>query len=334
MAMSEEGGQEESRRRPAGDRKRVLITGVTSVIGRQLAEKLMHDKKIDSIIGISRDPRPYYFDDFNSKKFHYKQVNILKPRELTNLFLDDAFKDAKIDTVCHMAFMHRPEDTTREAHELNVEGTKNLLDKCLETPTIRKFIFKSSANVYKIRPFNSVRLKETDDLNFDTNVDPLLKDQVDADMLCRAKMDNKRMKIVILRPSATIGRNVHTFMNTYLESSVCLNVAGYNPMINLIHVKDVIRAIQIAIHKNVQGIFNIAGKETAPLSDFAHLCGAMTFTVPQTLVVPLGLLAKQLGLSKFDPRTNIDRIKYAALLDTAKAKDVLGFEPQHHIKFA
>ncbi len=326
--------QEDSKRRSSGDRRHVLITGVTSVIGRQLAEKLMHDKKVDTVVGVSRDARPYYFDDFNSKKFHYKQVNILKPRELTNLFLDDAFKEEKIDTVCHLAFMHRPEDTTREAHELNVEGTKNLLDKCLETPSIKKFIFKSSANVYKIRPFNSVRLKETDDLNFDSNVDPLLKDQVDADMLCRAKMDSKRMKIVILRPSATIGRNVHAFMNNYLESAVCLRVNGFNPMVNLIHVKDVIRAIQIAIHKNVQGIFNIAGKETAPLDDFAHLGGAVTVSVPQSLVVPLGIIAKQLGLSKFDPRTNIDRVKYACLLDTNKAKEILGFEPQHHIKFA
>lgn len=333
MATAEE-TSEQGRKRPASDRRRVLITGVTSTIGRQLAERLMHDKKIDTIIGVSRDPRPYYFDDFNPQKFHYKQVNILKPRELTNLFLDETFKAARIDTVAHLAFMHRPEDTTREAHELNVEGTKNLLDKSLETPSIRKFIFKSSANVYKIRPFNSVRLKETDDLNFDPDVDPLLKDQVDADMLCRTKMDNKRMKIVILRPSATIGRNVHTFMNTYLESSVCMRVTGFNPMINLIHVKDVIRAIQLAIHKNVQGIFNIAGKETAPLSDFAHLVGAITVPIPQTLVVPLGLLAKQLGLSKFDPRTNIDRIKYSCLLDTTKAKEILGFEPQHHIKFA
>lgn len=332
MSAAQEAADESKKR--VSDRKRVLITGVTSVIGRQLAERLMHDKKVDTIIGISRDPRPYYFDDFNARKFHYKQVNILKPRELTNLFLDDTFKDAKIDTVAHLAFMHRPEDTTHEAHELNVEGTKNLLDKCLETPSIRKFIFKSSANVYKLRPFNSVRLKETDDLNFDPDVDPLLKDQVDADMLCRAKMDNRRMKIVILRPSATIGRNVHAFMNTYLESSVCMSVAGFNPMINLIHVKDVIRAIQLAIHRNVQGIFNIAGKETAPLSDFARLCGAVTVPLPQQLVVPLGLLVKQLGLSKFDPRTNIDRIKYSCLLDTDKAKEVLGFEPQHHIKFA
>ncbi len=330
--MNDESQQDETKKR-GGDKRRVLITGVTSTIGRQLAERLLHDKKVEAVLGVSRDERPYYFDDFDARRFYYKRANLLKPRELTNLFLDEDFKALKIDTVVHLAFMHRPEDTTREAHELNVEGTKSLLDKCLETQSVKKFIFKSSANVYKIRPHNPVRLKETDDLNFDPGVDPLLKDQVDADMLCRAKMDNKRVKIVVLRPSATIGRNVHTFMNTYLESAVCLRVMGFNPMVNLIHVKDVIRAIQLAIHKSVQGIFNIAGKETAPLSDFAGLCGAASVELPESLLVPAGLLARQVGLSKFDPRTNIDRIKYACLLDTTKARDILGFEPQHHIKF-
>ena len=327
-------GLEELPAGKAGERRRVLITGVTGTLGRQLAEKLMYDKKVECILGVAIDEKPYYFEDFDPRRFHYKQVNILKSRELTNLFLSDDFQSLQIDTVVHLAFLHRAEFLSPDAHVLNVEGTKHLLDRCLENGKIKKFIFKSSATVYKVRPHNPVRLTENDDLNFDPGCHPVIKDMVDAEMLCRAKMDNGHMNIVVLRPSATIGRNVHTFYNTYLESTVCLRAAGFNPMVNLIHVKDVVRAIQMAIHnKNAKGIFNIAGKETAPVADLARLAGAVDFSLPDPLIKPINRLLRLAGLTKFDASVDLDRLKYACLLDTSKARRILGFEPEHHIKF-
>ncbi|MCB0218264.1 MAG: NAD-dependent epimerase/dehydratase family protein [Chrysiogenetes bacterium] len=327
-------GLEELPPAKSGARRRVLITGVTSTLGRQLAERLMYDKKVDCVMGVAMDDTPYYFEDFDQRRFVYKKVNILKSRELTNLFLSDEFKSREIDTVVHLAFHHRPEFNNEKVHQLNVEGTKNLLDRCLETGTIRKFVFKSSALVYKIRPHNPIRLRENDDLNFDVDAHPIVKDMVDAEMLCRAKMDNKSMQIVILRPSATIGRNVTTFYNSFLESSVCLQIAGFNPMVNLVHSRDVVRAVQLGIHKNTQGIFNIGGKETAPVSDFVKLSGAVQLSVPGFALKPITRMLRLAGLSKFDPSTDMERLRFSCLLDTDKASKVLGYEPQHHIKFS
>lgn len=331
--MSKVGLSEVSGGKP-GDRRRVLITGVTSTLGRQLAEKLMYDKKVECVMGVAMDERPYYFEDFDRNRFSYKQVNLLKSREVTNLFLAEDFKARDIDTVVHLAFHHRPEFNNPKAHQLNVEGTKDLLDRCLESGKIRKFVFKSSATVYKVRPHNPVRLKENDDLNFDADCHPVIKDMVDAEMLCRAKMDNKKMGIVVLRPSATIGRNMHTFYNTYLESPICLEVAGFNPMVNLVHVKDVVRAIQLSIHKNVKGIFNIAGKETAPVADFARLAGSVVVPLPQFVLGPVNWVLRRTGITKFDASVDIERLKFSCLLDTTKAREQLGYEPQHHIKFS
>lgn len=318
---------------PQGATRRVLITGVTSTLGRQLAEKLMYDKKVAHVMGMAVDPMPYYFEDFNPKRFTYKRVNILKARELKNLFLSEDFRNIEIDTVVHLAFHHRPEFFSRDKHELNVEGTKQLLDHCLADTKIRKFIFKSSATVYKVRPFNPVRLREEDDLNFDSDCHPVIRDMVDAEMLCRVAMDNKHMQIVVLRPSATIGRNQHGYFNTLLESPVTMRVMGFNPMVNLIHVKDVVRAIQLAIHKNVKGIFNIGGKETAPISDLARLAGAVDLPLPPFLLKPINQALLRAGITKFDATVDMQRLRYACLLDTRKARDVLGFEPTHHIKF-
>ena len=132
-------------------KKNVLITGVTSTLGRQVANQLYFDNKIGVIIGTAVTDMPYYFDDFNPKKFIYKKIDILKSRQLQNLFLSEDFKLSRIDTVIHLAFYNRLETYGEESHKLNVDGTKNLLDLCVENPLIKKFIFKSSHIVYRKR---------------------------------------------------------------------------------------------------------------------------------------------------------------------------------------
>ncbi len=316
------------------EKKNVLITGVTGTVARQLAEKLMYDKRVGRIMGVGRDDKPYYFKDFDPHRFVFKKVNILRPRQLTNLFLSEDFKEMQINTVVHMAFINTARGRGgEETHELNVEGTKNLLDMCIENEKIRKFIFRSSVDVYRIRHDNPVLITESADLNLESNVHPVVRDKVDADMLCRTKMDNPRMKIVVLRPTGVIGRNVRSYFNYYFEGRVAVKPAGYDPMINLMHANDMIAALRAAIHRAVKGIFNVGGKTTAPLSEYLRLAHCRVVPVPLPLLLTAGKTVLASGLTRFDPSYYPDRLLYSCLLDTTRAREALGFEPSYHIKF-
>lgn len=315
------------------EKKNVLITGVTSTVGRQLAQQLYFDKKVDKIIGVARGDMPYYFDELDRGKFIFKNVNILKSRELTNLFLADYFKAADIDTVIHLAFFNRIEAYGRDSHQLNVEGTTLLLDKCIEDQRIKKFIFKSSHIVYEVKPDNPVLLDESADLNFNKEAVPWIRDRVDADMICRAHMDSPKLNVVVLRTSPIIGRNIHGAMNAYFDSPVCFTALGYDPMLNLIHARDVVDAIQLCIHKNVRGVFNLAGKETAPISEFIRMNGSRGVGLPTPLLPFVNRWARRLGLSDYYYSVEADIIKHGTLLDDSKARKMLGFEPKHHVKF-
>ncbi len=317
-------------------KKNVLITGVTGTVGSRMAEALYYDKNVGIIIGVALGSKPYYFNQFDRKRFIYKNLNILKQRDLTNLFLAPDFKEAKINTVIHLAFLNRIVSRVREKkniNTLNVEGTRNLLDKCLESGTVTKFIFKSSDVVYKIRPHNPIYLDENADLNFDTDIDPWIKDRVDADMICQSKLDNPKMNIVILRFSNIIGRMVSSQMNAYFDSAINFRALGYNPLINLIHMEDVVQAIQLAIHKNVKGIFNIAGADTAPISTFAEINQSRIYAVPSPLLGPLNTVLRKMGLTRYYYSVDADRLKYSVLLDTRKAEKLLGFRPKSHVYF-
>jgi UDP-glucose 4-epimerase len=310
--------------------RNVLITGVTSTIGRHLAMALYNDKTVGLVLGIGKGERPYYFHDFAPERFVYRDCDILKHRELKNLFLSNAFKKARINTVVHLAF-HNRQVRGEDVHKLNVEGTKNFLDMCNQTAGIAKFVFKSSDVVYKLRPHNPCFLDENADLNFDPGADQWIKDRVDADMICRSYMDSKTMAVVILRITNVIGRNVPGQFNAYFDSKVVFKTLGFNPMINLIHMRDVVQALTQAIHRPVRGVFNIAGRDTAPISTFAEINNAMIVSLPQSMLGPVNWIQRKLGMTDYYYSVDADRQKYACLLDIGKAKRELGFQPEGRV---
>jgi len=311
----------------------ILITGVTTSIGRHLASHLVDEKSVGVVLGVAQAKKPYYFNDLPTDRFIYRTCDILKSRELKNLLYSRAFKNSQINTVIHLAFKTEVAGG-KDVHALNVFGTKALLQKSIENGQIKKFIFKSSDVVYKLRPNNPVYLDENADLNFDTDADQWVKDRVDADMICRSFMDNKKMKIVILRMSNIIGRKVDGQLNAYFDSKPIVKTLGFNPMINLLHMKDVIQSIKQAVFKRrAHGIYNIAGVDTAPISTIADLAGSPLISLPEPLMPIVNKIQRMLGMSNYYYSVDKDRQKYTCLLDIAKAKKELGYKPAGRIEF-
>ncbi|NOZ85798.1 MAG: NAD-dependent epimerase/dehydratase family protein [Deltaproteobacteria bacterium] len=318
---------------PRRKRRNILVTGVTSTVGRHLTEHLLADKRVGKIMGVAHVDRPYYFNEFDKERFLYGRHDILKYRDLNNLFRSDAFKKAEIDTVVHLAFISSPMAKGRNVHRLNVDGTKYLLDRCIESGQVRKFVFKSSDVVYKLKPHNPVYLDEKTDLNFDTQADQWIKDRVDADMICRSRMDNKKTKIVVLRFSNIIGRGVAGHFNAYFNDRVIFAPMGFNPLINLIHMRDVLHALVLAIFKNVHGVFNIGGLDTAPLRTIAELAGARVIPLPEPLLGPVNAIQRALGMTRYYYRVDAERQKYTGILDDSRARKILGYKPTGRIQF-
>jgi nucleoside-diphosphate-sugar epimerase len=207
------------------------------------------------------------------------------------------------------------------------------LDRCLETDSIEKYVFLSGSLVYKLGPYTSALIDENTELNFDPHADPWTRARIDADMLCRAKMDNGRLKIVVLRPGPIVGRNVSSHLNDFFESYLITCLAGWDPMVRPIHASDVRAAVRRALRADVQGLYNVAGPDIAPLSEFARLSGRPFISAPFTVVKQLNRAQRRLGLTECDLSSEPAWLKYSCVLDTTKARTKLNFEPEQHIKF-
>lgn len=318
-------------------KKNVLVTGATGTIGRQLCQALYHDDRTHFVLATALDAEPYYFRDYDRHRFAYKQVDILKSREINNLFLSEVFKQAEIDTVVHLAFANRPSPTRGDGthvHSLNVEGTKHLVDRSIEVG-VQKFAFQSSDSVYRIRAWNPILLDEEADLNFDPDASQYVRDRVDADMICRTYMgSSSACKIVVLRPASIVGRNIHSHWSALFDNHwVIPTVLGFDPMIAPTHANDVIRALSMAVHKDVAGVFNLAGLDVAPLSVFIRLAGGIKMPLPAPVLALLNRVQRALRLTEYNYAAIPEALKYTFLLDTTRAREVLGWTPQYHIKF-
>ena len=314
-------------------RRNVLITGVSSTVGRHLAMHLMNDPRVGTVIGTGEGAPPHFFQSFDRARFRYVQADILRSRQLKNLFGSREFQSAAINTVVHLAFISDPAKRGERIHRFNVEGTKNLLDKCIDSG-IHKFVFKSSDVVYKLDSRNPVYLDEMADLNHDPLADQWVKDRVAAEMICRAKMDAPGTVIVILRFTNIIGRNINAQLNAYFDGNIIFKAAGFDPLVNLIHMKDVIEAIRLSIFKaQKSNIFNIAGNDTAPISTFAELNQRTCVSLPEPVLPLVNFVMRKAGLTDYYYSVDRERMKYSCLLDTTRARTILGFEPSGSVEF-
>jgi UDP-glucose 4-epimerase len=319
---------------PAVPPRNVMITGVTGNVGRHLARHLASDPRIGVVLGTAPHPRPRFFDALPPERFRYVQADILRSRQVRDLFRGRAFLDAGIDTVVHLAFLGHPGWGGRKAYQLNVEGTKGLLDQCIESGRVRKFVFKSSDAVYRLGPSLPLYLDENGDLNHDPDADPWIRHRVAAEMICRSRMDAKEMAVVILRCASIIGGNVGDQRNAYFDGRVVFKALGFDPLINLVHVADVIEAVRLAVFRDVgSGIFNIAGNDTATIRTFAESNGRRCVSLPEPLLPVVNWVQRKMGLTDYYYSVDRDRMRYACLLDTGRAERVLGFRPQRYVEF-
>ena len=318
---------------PKARKHSVLITGASGSLGRQLVAQLYFDKGVDFVMATGPEPKPHYFQEYSPKAFKYTQVNLRKSRQVRNLFNGDLFQEKKIDTVIHLAFKARVNDRNpQSSHSLNIDATRELLELSQKSDTVNKFIFRSSHQVYRLTSMNSVFVNEDSDLNFETSANQWIRDRVDADMLCRASMGSENLNVIVLRLSNLMGMNVKSQLYSLLQGAIAHTPMGYNPMVNLLHTKDAVRAFQLALHKDISGVFNINGRDTAPLSLIAELNESRHLPLPEPILPLINKLQRYIRATNYHFGIHGERLKYAALMDGKRAEKALHYTPLHHVE--
>ncbi|PTL77717.1 SDR family oxidoreductase [Vitiosangium sp. GDMCC 1.1324] len=298
-------------------RPAVVVTGISGNLGRALA-KLLH--KHERIIGIDRRPfvgRP--------KDVEMHQMDLRKKKA------EDVFRKNDIRAVIHMGIMHDPRMSEEEHHSFNVVGTTRLLEYCAKYG-VPKVVVLSSANVYGPSPDNS---------NFLTEDAPLMaasrfsgvRDLIEVDMLAHSFFwKHPHIQTVILRPVHIVGPTIKNAPSNYLRLHRPWMLAGFDPMVQLIHVEDVARAmVEAALRPEPKGVYNVVGPGEVPLSAIHRELGHSPIPVPHPVARPLLNVLFKYRLANFPP-PELDHIQFLCNVDGSRWQKDVDWKPRHSMR--
>lgn len=302
-------------RRRRQHKQRVLITGIAGNLGRAVARRLHRSCEL---IGVDRRPARHMPKDID-----IETIDIRRRRA------EDIFRREQLDAVIHLNILHDPRSSQQAHHAFNIGGTQKISTLCAEHG-VPKLVVLSSADVYGPRAENDQFLKEDAPLMGSQNFGAI-RDLIALDMFCNTFFWRyPELETVILRPTHIIGR-VNNAPSRYLRMERPLTLLGFDPMVQLIHVEDVVTGIERALTPGIRGIYNLAGPSPAPLSYILRRLGRSPRPQLEPVARTMLKLAWSFKLSNW-PAPELDHIKYICMIDDSLARKELGYTHTHELE--
>jgi len=302
-------------RAPVSAQDDVLITGVCGRMGKLLTRHLHRER---GVIGIDRRPFPDRPKDVVHHQFDLRRKKT-----------QEVLRSRRVRAVVHLGTMHDMRADPAQRHSWNVVALQKLTQYALRYG-VKKLVVLSSANVYGPHPENPQFLSEEAPLLGAQNFSAI-RDLMEVDMLAQNFLwKHPEVETVVLRPCHILGR-VRNAPSKYLRLRNPVTVWGFDPMVQPIHERDVVSALQLALRPGVRGIYNLRGPGELPLSHVLRLLGRTARPLPAWLAKRALRSLWNSRLGSF-PAPEMDHIRFPCMIDDTLARNELGFEPRYDMR--
>lgn len=300
--------------------KKVLVTGAGGFIGSHLVEELV---KIGAHVRA--------FVRYNSRNdwgmLELLPKHILQEMEVIAGDIQDPFFVKRAvkgcDIVFHLAALipipysyKAPQSYVR----INVEGTLNVLQACLEAG-VEKVIHTSTSEVYGTAKY--VPIDEDHPLNPQS---PYAATKVAADKLAESYYLSFELPVAIIRPFNTFGprqsaRAVIPTIVTQALTRDIVELGSLEPVRDLTYVKDTVRGfLAIANSNKSEGeVLNIGTGQGTTIGELVNIVSK--------------ILGKELKVCVEDERKRPEKSEVMKLIcDYSKAKNMLNWTPRYSLE--
>lgn len=305
----------------------ILVTGATTPIGERLVRSLLADTRVSHVLAVGVEPHDRALPFTMGHRFTYVSSDLTRSRKLHDLLFGPA-RDLGVEVVVHLSQHRSARDAGRRVHAANVETLRSILELADRHPKIRRVVVRSFAAVYRLGMDLPVLVTEDHPLNLSPRAPQYVRDRVEADLTAWARMGLINAEIVVLRCAEALGPGTGSQLFDYLEAPFAFRPAGFDPMVNVATIADIVAALEAATFGSGEGVFNIPGFDTLPLSEACRKWGTPTFPVVDPLVAPLYELRHRLTGSEFTYGMNRNQMHFGLVLDGSRARDLLGYKPR------
>ena len=297
----------------------MLITGVGSLVGGELARRLERDPEFEYVTGL----------DTRAPLVELERTDLVDA-DIRNPVISKLIPQAGVDTVVHNQIVRRPGPgmSPRAMHDINVIGSLQLLAACEKSESVRTIVIRGSAGIYGAEPHAPQFFREEM-----TRLFPL-RSRFQRDV---AEIENyfdtysrRHPEVVctMLRYQHSIGPSLDTEIPRYLTLPLAPRYLGFDPRMQLVHEDDAIDALVAAVKRPVRGAVNVAGDGTIGLTRMLRLAGTPSLPVASRLFDPVTGAAKRLGLLDFSDDFR-RLLRYGRGVDVTRLVDEVGFRPRY-----
>jgi nucleoside-diphosphate-sugar epimerase len=319
----------------------VAVTGPTGDIGRALLRSLERSREVARVRAMAR--RPFDPAGHGLTKTEYRQGDVLDRAAIERLVTD-------ADVVVHLAFVII--GGFEETQKVNLKGSRNVFEATAAAGA-RRLVYASSVAAYGFHENNPQPL--TEDIaprGTDRHYYSAQKAELEGGLA--EVLNDSPTQAYVFRPCVVAGPDALALIENipYIqlrgmvrESAVPLAGAlmeaarrfpALKPVLpdpgtpfQLVHHDDVATAMRAAVlGRGEPGIYNLAGPGEVAMSDVARELDWYSVPVPQVALDGLAELVARLPMMPAQAQW-IESIRVPVLMDTAKARDQLGWVPLH-----
>jgi UDP-glucose 4-epimerase len=242
--------------------RRVLVTGVASYWGGRLAQTLESSPDVEAIIATDSD-------DPSRRLERAEFVRVGAQHSLIQRIVEAAQIDTVVDTRLVVDSIRA---SRRDAHEVNVIGTVNILAACAAASSpVRRLVFKSSAHYYGCAQDDPAFFREEHTRRRPPET-PIERDIVEAEAAVAEFSESRpEVSVTVLRCTNVLGAEVDTSHARLFALPLVPTIFGFDPRYQFVHEDDVVAALAHAAQNDVPGVYNVAGDGVLALTEVISL---------------------------------------------------------------
>jgi UDP-glucose 4-epimerase len=303
---------------------RVVVTGASGNVGTSVLEALAGDDRVGSIVGVARR-----LPDVSFPKTAWTAADVASD-DLEPIF-------AGADCVIHLAWLIQPGRDLATLEAVNVEGSTRVFEAAAAAG-VGSLVYASSVGAYSPGPKDRRVAEDWPTEGIPSAYYATQKAAVER-RLDLFELEAPDVRVVRLRPALIFKREAASairrlFVGPLLPSPlVDRSLIPFVPAVGrlvfqAVHSRDVGEAYRLATVGQAKGAFNIAAEPVLDPPRLARVLGAKPVPVHAGALRALASISWRLRLQPTAPGW-LDMARAVPLMDTARARTELGWEPQH-----
>jgi UDP-glucose 4-epimerase len=300
-----------------GSKGRVVIAGVGTRWGSELAQALARHPAVGEVIGIDTSPPE---QDLGTTEFIEADIR--------NPVITRILPGLEPDAVVHCGVIWYPEKgrPSRALHDINVIGTLQLLAACDKTESLKALVVRGSAAIYGSSPAAPSFLTEEMarrfplETRFQRDIGEL---EGYFDGFAQRHPD---ITCCMLRFQYELGPGLDNPLTRYLTLPLVPTQMGFDPRLQPLHAADATGALTAATLNPVRGAVNVAPDGAISLSRLLRLSGKPALGLPPVVSnLVLRRLNGVLGSGDLSQDGEL-LMRYGRGCDNTRLREEIGYE--------